>query len=129
MAEMVGLSKSRFHVLMKQGVFPLPVQNESCKRPVFDLKLQQKCLEIRRTGIGENGKPVLFNRKRRKGRQVSKPVGNEHAEIVEALKSLGLAAPAEAVAEALRQLYPGGFSQVDQGEVIRQVFLRLQGRK
>ncbi len=66
MAEMVGLSKSRFYGLIQARVFPKPAIHESCKRPIFDSDLQRKCLEIRQTGIGYNGQPVLFNRKRRK---------------------------------------------------------------
>ena len=73
MSEMIDLSKSRFYFLIQSGIFPEPIRHESCKRPVFDLDLQQKCLDIRRTGIGCNGQPVLFNRKRRKGTKETLP--------------------------------------------------------
>ena len=68
MSEMLNLSKSRFHALIQAGVFPRPIRHESCKRPVFNLELQQKCLEIRQTGIGQHGQPVLFNRMRANGK-------------------------------------------------------------
>ena len=77
MADMLALSKSRFYALIQSGIFPQPVRHESCKRPVFDANLQQKCLEIRQTGIGHNGEPVLFNRKRRKPAQ-PKPRQDQH---------------------------------------------------
>ena len=132
MAEMLDLSKSRFFALVKAGSFPRAVQIESCKRPVYDLESQQKCLDIRRTGVGANGAPVLFNRKRKavspKPRRGREPVSNEHADLIEALKGLGLAANSEAVGRALAELYPTGWTDIDQGEVVRQVFLFLQKR-
>jgi predicted DNA-binding transcriptional regulator AlpA len=132
MAEMLDLSKSRFFALVKAGSFPKAVQIESCKRPVYDSESQQKCLDIRRTGIGANGAPVLFNRKRKavasgsKQRREKGPVSGKHAEIIEALKSLGLTANGEAVEAALAELYPTGYADIDQGEIVRQVFLHLQ---
>ena len=155
MATMLDLSKSRFYALMQAGVFPSPIrqprirpesvpdesatppepaQHESHKRPVFDLELQQRCLEIRTTGIGANGQPVLFNRKRRKlaqpkARRNGQPVSEEHGELVEALKSLGLTATAEEVQAALGELYANGWAEVERGEVIRRLFLHLRGKK
>ena len=96
--------------------------------------MQQKCLEIRQTGIGFNGQPVLFNRKRRKptqpkARQSQQPVTEEQAELIEALKSLGLTVDAEEVQSAIEELYPNGIAGIDQGEVVRRVFLQLMGKK
>jgi hypothetical protein len=140
MAEMIGLSKSRFHTLIRRGVFPKPVQHEGCKRPVFDLELQQKCLEIRATGIGNDGQPVLFNRMRRNGKprkqrqQQQGPIteprpADDHAELIDSLKSLGVATTSEAVAKALAEIYPNGREGIEPGEVIRKVFLHLRAKK
>src|ERR1700685_1998079 len=63
MAELCQLSRSRFYDLMEAKVFPKPVQHTSCKSPMFDRGLQQKCLKIRQTGTGVSGQPVLFTRK------------------------------------------------------------------
>ena len=79
MARMCDLSRSRFYALIVSGVFPQPVRNASCWRPHYDRELQQKCLDIRRTGIGFNGLLVMFNRKasgqpskpRRRAKQVA----------------------------------------------------------
>ncbi len=137
MSEMIDLSKSRFYFLIQSGIFPEPIRHESCKRPVFDLDLQQKCLDIRRTGIGCNGQPVLFNRKRRKGtketlpkpRPAQQPVSEEQAQMIESLRLLGLTANADDVQAALGEVYPNGLAGADQGEVVRKVFLQLRGRK
>ncbi len=134
LCEMLGLSKSRFYAMMKAGVFPKPIRTAACKRSVFDADLQQKCLEIRQTGIGHNGQPVLFNRKRqkstsRKFRQDHPPISKEHAELVEAMKSLGLTVKPEEVQTALQNLYPNGRGGIDDGEVLRQLFLHLRGKR
>ena len=129
MANLCLLSRSRFLALVQSGVFPRPVRNESCKRPVYDLELQQKCLDIRRTGIGLNG-PVLFNRKAKATTKKARPkLASDHADLLDALKSLGLQTTAEAVDAALRELFPSGWSDVDDGQRVRQVFLHLQRKK
>lgn len=133
MAELCRLSRSRFYSLMQSGIFPKPIRNDACKRPVFDHDLQQKCLDIRRTGVGANGQPVVFNRRRKNNGSKQKPKpktgANDHSSLNEALKSLGLQASAETVEEALRELYPDGRDQIDEAEQVRQVFLHLQRKK
>jgi predicted DNA-binding transcriptional regulator AlpA len=133
-AAMCQLSRSRFYDLVHAGVFPKPVHNETVSRPIYVRELIDQCLEIRRTGIGLNQKVVVFNHKRRrsaqaKPRQVRQPVANEHGELVEALRSLGLAATGQDVQSALSDVYPTGTTGIDQGEVIRRLFLHLRGRK
>jgi hypothetical protein len=131
MSEMVGLSKSRFYTLMDEGVFPKPVENAATKRPVFDFDTQKKVLEVRRTGIAADGRPVLFNRKLNKVRKPvhgrnSRPDSTQYGELTDSLKSLGLTTTNEAVASAITELYPNGTNGTDEGEVIRRVFLYLQ---
>jgi hypothetical protein len=142
MAEMTGLSKSRFHALVRAGVFPKPVLHECCKRPVFDLESQQKCLEIRATGIGLSGQPVIFNRMRanrkprtrRTEQQPQQPIteprpADDHSDLLDALKGLGMTATNEAVATALAEIYPNSTEGIEPGEVIRMVFLNLRAKK
>ena len=135
MAEMCLISRSRFYDLIEAGVFPKPVQHPSTKRPMYDRGLQEKCLEIRQACIGMNGLPVLFNRRPKKTAQPRpqrKPEPEkspEHPELLDALKGLGLGATPHAVAEAVAILFPGGLAGLDPGDVIRKVFMHLQGKK
>jgi Prophage CP4-57 regulatory protein (AlpA) len=135
MAEMCQLSRSRFYDLMEAGVFPKPVLHPSSKRPMYDRGLQEKCLEIKETGIGANGAPVLFNRKPKKAgqpkaqRKAAQDKTPDHADLLAALKGLGLTTTAQAVADALTALFPTGQAELDQGDVIRRLFLHLQGKK
>jgi hypothetical protein len=129
MAEMCQLSRSRFYDLIDAGVFPRPALHPASGRPMYDHGLIQTCLEVRRTGVGANGLPVLFNRKpatapaRPKRAPAPAP---DHADLIAALKGLGLAATPQAVGEALAALYPAGTAGLDRGGVVRKVFLRLQ---
>ena len=63
MATMCGLSRQRFHELIGT-VFPYPVYLLSNRRPIYDRKLQEVCLSVRRTGRSINGDPVIFYQRR-----------------------------------------------------------------
>ena len=133
MANLCRLSRSRFHALVRDGVFPKPVPKAQGKRPYYTADLIRQCLEIRQTGIGLNGKIVLFNRPATK-RAARKPAcksaaTTEHVALIEALRSLGLVATVEAVGAAVQALFPGGTAGVAEGEVIRQVFLHLRKKQ
>lgn len=133
MASMCQLSRSRFHTLVREGVFPRPVQPGEGRRPYYTQELIQQCLDVRKTGIGQNGQVVLFNRRSGKRaerkRPAARPATGEHAGLVESLRGLGLTATGETVAAAVQAVFPGGVDGVDQGEVVRKVFLHLQGRR
>jgi len=132
-AEVAGLcllSRSRFAALVKAGVFPPPARRPPCKRPFYPREVALKCVEIRRTGIGLAGQVVLFNRKpASRQKAASPPAPVVPPEVLEAVRSLGLAVTPQAVAGAVAALYPDGLAGLDQGDVIRQVFLHLQGGK
>ena len=60
---MVGLVAHRFYQLIGT-TFPWPVYSVSTWRPLYDEKLQELCLEVRRRNCGIDGKPVLFYSRR-----------------------------------------------------------------
>jgi hypothetical protein len=128
MARMVGLSRQRFHQLVQAGVFPQPHRQDG--RPFYDEAAQQQCLEVRRRNCGVNGQIVLFYARRQptpaRPKKVS-PALAPHADLLDGLRSLGLASVTAAdVGEAVKTLFPQGTAGVDEGEIIRAVFLRLQ---
>jgi hypothetical protein len=133
MADLCQLSRSRFYDLMEAGVFPRPFRHPTSKRPMFDRRLQEMCLAIRESGIDMQGQPILFNRKPRKApkpqRKKTQEKRPDHGEMLDALKELGLVTTPQAVEEALAALFPTGMAGLDQGDVIRRVFLHLQGKR
>jgi hypothetical protein len=98
--------------MMEAGIFPKPVRHPSSKRPLFDRTLIERCLEIRQTGIGLNGQPVLFNRKAKRTApsKLHRKVDHQPDDtgLLDALKGLGLNTTPQAVAGALAKLYPTG---------------------
>ena len=134
MARMVGLSRARFYQLIG-AAFPHPLYDVATCRPVYPEELQQVCLEVRRRNCGIDGKPILFYA-RRPGTMVSVPKARRkptpaqkspYAEIVEGVRALGLTSVTAAqVEEAVGALYKLGTEGVDQGDVIRTVFLHLK---
>lgn len=138
MAELCEISRSRWYELVEAGVFPAPVVLLPIKRPIYDRGLIEKCLQIKQTGIGLGGTPVVFNRKlkkvwptkhRPKPPAKEPPTNPDIEPILEAVKALGLTTTAQAVTAAVAALYPTGIAGQDQGDVIRKTFLYLQGKQ
>jgi hypothetical protein len=110
LAERLGLSRARFYQLQRTGVFPRPVHSGQTKRPFYPLDLQQKCIEIRKKGIGLNSRPVLFNRPRRNSRP-QEHSDSKHRELARTLRHMGLNVTADTVKSAIDMLYPRGFTK------------------
>lgn len=145
MARMVGLSRARFYQLMQQGIFPSPKKDEVTKRPFYDYEQQQKCLLIRKTNCGENGKAILFYSKKldqlpvpklpskRKRRtdgdgEASKPASDPLIDSLRAgLSQLGLAdVTTESVRRALQESHPDGWASKAESGLLMTVFRWLK---
>lgn len=133
MAELVELSRARFYELIGTA-FPHPVYDVLTRRPFYVHELRDSCLEVRRTGMGIDGRPVLFNRKRTATtnktpgpvKQQTVPKNVPPPEVMDGLKALGLGSTQpDQVRAAMDQLFPSGTGPLEQGEVIRQVFVYL----
>ena len=134
-ARMVGLSSARFYQLKTAGVFPQPKYNSSTGRPYYTEEQQRLCLEVRRGNRGINGMPVFFYARRNDG---TPPVGKKRTprsktkeiknpDVLASVRGLGLTAATGAqVDAAVKELFPHGTPDNDQGEVIRAVFLHLK---
>ncbi len=135
MARMVGLSRARFYQLVGT-TFPWPLYDVASRRPFYNEQLQGVCLDVRRRNCGIDGRPVLFYSRRPLGAPLPKrkpkntaAASDKHADLVDGLKGLGLAAVTAAqVAEAVKACYPTGIPADANGEVLRAVFLHLRRR-
>jgi hypothetical protein len=134
MARQCGLSRSRFYQLVGTA-FPFPVYDIASRRPGYTEELQQVCLDVRRHNCGIDGIPVMFYCQRgadaltpKKPRKV-KAAGHDgkNADLLDGLRALGLTtATAAQVGAAMKQLYPSGVNGIDEGEVLRSVFLHIK---
>ena len=127
-AKKLGLSRARFYQLQKTGVFPAPVYCLYTKRPFYPMDLQEKCLEIRKTGIGHNGRPIIFYSKR--DGAATKPNScseQKSRELSDALGRVGLKTSPAKAGKAFMALYPDNWKKLEiDGEVIAEVFRYFQ---
>lgn len=97
-AALAHMHPAHFRRLVRQGVFPKP-KKTATGRPYFDHGLLVRIAEILKTGIGENGREVMFYRKsasvpesrRSQARSRKKPEPDNYiSSLAEALKQLGI---------------------------------------
>jgi hypothetical protein len=130
MARMTGLSRARFYQLVNEGIFPSPIYDVATRRPFFNGEMQAICMDVRKRNCGVNGKPILFY-SARQSQPVKKPKAepkqkNQYADLLASLRSLGLEITAAQVEPVVKELFPSGIQNLDSGEVIRSVFLRMK---
>jgi len=128
LAKKLGLSRARFYQLQKTGVFPEPVYCLYTRRPFFPMDLQEICLEIRKTGIGHNGRPVIFYSKRESSSPKSKNCCDQkYKELSETLGQMGLKVSSAKVRKAVTTIYANDWQKLDiDGKVIAEVFRYFQ---
>jgi hypothetical protein len=131
MARSVKLSRQRFTQLIGSA-FPHPIYNIATRRPYYTEELQRVCIEVRRRHFGVNGKPVLFYAKGHRTTKPARPPKSspiatpQYPEILAAVHALGLAATSDQVTAAVHAVFPAGVDGIDQGRLIRSVFVHLK---
>ena len=144
MARMCRLSRARFYQLTSEGIFPTPSRNEQTGRPFFDREQQERCLLVRRTNRGANGKAVMFYGCRLEAAQPrprAKRLPNSRSpkkqarptpvvtELHHGLAQLGMTNLTDVdIRQALTKAYPDGHQGVESAELLRAVFGAIQRR-
>jgi len=151
MARTVGLSRSRFHQLIRSGFFELPSRHPVSGRPYYDPEQQRRCTEARRSCLGINGQIVIFyDRPVRSnpgnGKAASDSAGSHRVnqrggkkqasddpiiiELKHGLAQLGMKdADDEAIKQALDDAFPGGHHNVGPSQLLMVVFRSLRGER
>lgn len=125
MAEMVGLSRSRFYDLIDEGIFPPPLHDEATGRPFYSRRLQQKCLDVRQHNVGINGKPVMFYAKRTTAPRSSRTAtNNSDADPANGQKLAKLNRVLKRMNSAMTQLAQHGKANVD-GKALRELYRKI----
>ena len=136
--DILGLSRQHFYNLQRKGIFPQAVYDIRTKRPFFPISLQKICIEIRNSNIGYDGLPVLFYSPRKQPanksprssarKRTDGTVNQEHVELVEGLKAMGLVnVGTKDVEAALKVVCPEGVNQTDQGVILRGLYRYMKG--
>jgi hypothetical protein len=127
MAEKLSLSRERFYQLQKAGIFPPPVYSIVNKRPFYTCQQQDNCLEIKKTGIGFNGKPVIFNNPRKQIISSHDNNNGVYENLMTILKRMGLKITKKMLTNAMSRFYPGGLKENDiNGTKIKELFNYLK---
>lgn len=117
----------------------MPLYLVKSKRPFYDARLRDECLEIRRSGLAANGEPVFFYPKRvgvpvsrssssARKKKLTKQAANPIVErLIALLRGLGIDNPTpKAVADALSDCYPDGIGDRGEGELVAEVFRHMR---
>ncbi|MCE9525561.1 MAG: hypothetical protein K8R36_05855 [Planctomycetales bacterium] len=134
MARTCSLSRTHFWSLVRRGIMPSPVYCLRTRRPLYTRELQQSALAVRQTGMGVDGRYVLFYGARKAKTTVPAPKPSKptkpterYGELIEGLRALGMATVTEAqVAQAVASLYPHGIQGEEEGSLIRALWMYLR---
>lgn len=147
MARMCGLSRSRFYMLIREGIMPQPSRCPDTQRPFYSREQQEQCLLVRKTNCGINGRPTLFYAQRSPAPVVtrvsaprrpatarrSQPTAVADPVILElqhGLEQLGLTEVGEPKIRAvLVEAHPDGYAEVPIPQLLMTVFRRLRERQ
>ena len=129
MARLTGLSRARFCSLVKEGVFPQPVYSLRNRRPFYTRELQQICLQVKQENVDCLGRPFIFYAKNggtpKAQASKTRSSSNNHADLIQGLKQLGLDATSSQVEEAI-VAFPDRLEGVNDGERLRTIFRYLK---
>jgi len=131
MAKNIGLSRQRLNQLIRQGKMPKPDKDVNSNRPFFTHEKQKVCLEIRKTGCGLDGAPILFYAPRRAKKSTLEAPKKDRPKVhpfATHLTSLGLSPTSQELDQTLDQLYPEGYEDQPVGEVVLRLFTELNKR-
>lgn len=119
MAKKVKLSRPRFYQLIKEGVFPGPNYCAATKRPFYTPDMQQKCLDVRETGIGHNGEYVIFYAQRKK----KDTSDQKYQWLINGLKNMGCSVSYNHIKDNISSVYPEGIPiKKDHGIILRDFY-------
>ena len=129
LCSLMGISRSRYYQILSEGLIHPPVYTDS-KRPYFTREIAIKNLEVKKNNIGVNKKICVFYNSRdspiSSHENISpkkKKTINKYTDLIEGLNCLGIDdIKSSQVEEAVKKCFPKGTDNVEEGEVLRQVF-------
>lgn len=133
MAKLLYLSRSRLYQLIDQGVLLKPVHLINNKRPVYTREMAMRNIEVKNNNIGINGEIVMFystrtmpNKPKRtikKSADQNAVAPNKHADLIDALESLGLEnVTAAKIDYAIYECFPDGTKKISEDDILTTVF-------
>jgi len=135
MCSLMGISRSRYYQILEEGLIHPPIYSDS-KRPYFTREMALRNLEVKKNNIGVNGRICIFynsNRssissaKNKTAKKGNKKKTTNNSDLIEGLSCLGLVdIKSSQVEDALKKLFPNGTDNIEEGEILRQVFCLIK---
>ena len=140
MARLLELSRSRVYQLIDQGVFIAPIYSEGSSKPFYTAEMAKVNLEVKRTHIGVNGRPVMFYASRNNNTSSNSDTttqannGCENSQLIHFLKAGLSSLEQKTVSDiqlklAIDNCFPAGTENIEQGEILKAVFRYLKHQK
>jgi hypothetical protein len=143
--EILGLSRARVYELIERGALPQPIFCVRSKRPMFSAEMQMQALQVRQSGIGIDGRPIIFYRRRATPTPPSSSSGTprnprrrasaaaparRHVDLIAGLQGLGITQADEAsVTAALSELFPNGTEGQQESDILRTIFRHFRRKQ
>lgn len=133
MAAKLGLSRARFYQLQNQGIFPPPAYLVTTKRPFYPGHMEQQCIEIRKTGIGLNGQPVIFyaHKKTSNHHRTIDPNLKQFCEkLSECLRNMRVSVSIKNIAAEFSKIFPEGLNDYTiDNNILKKAFIYFTSQK
>ncbi len=137
LCSMMGISRSRYYQILSEGLILPPIHSPDSKRPYFTREIALRNLEVKKNNIGVNGKICIFYNSNSSSissaknnspkKENKKKPTNKNTDLIEGLASLGIDNINNSqVEEALKKCFPDGVENVEEGEILRQVFCLIK---
>lgn len=143
--EVLCMSRARVYELIERGALPPPVYDLRTRRPMFTRELQEQAKQVRDSGVGIDGQPIIFYRRRatvasganatatprNSRRRASLPVTTSaHTDLVSGLHGLGISqADSVSVSAALAEVFPNGTQNEQESDILRGLFRHFRRRQ
>ena len=132
LCSLMSISRSRYYQILSEGLILPPVYSDS-KRPYFTRELALRNLEVKKNNVGVNGKicifynvrdyPISSPKNNSPKKENKKKTADKYTDIIEGLSCLGLNdIKVSQIEVALKKCFPNGTENIEDGEVLRQVF-------
>ena len=138
LCSLMNISRSRYYQILSEGLIVPPIYSDS-KRPYFTREMALRNLAVKKNNVGVNGKICIFYncnsthisspKNNYKKKEHKKKTTDNHTDIIEGLSCLGIDGVSNSqVDEALKKCFPNGTGNVEDGEILRQVYCLINAQ-
>ena len=132
---LMNISRARYYQILSEGLLHPPIYSDS-NRPYFTRELALMNIAVKKNNIGVNGKicifyncvsPISSPKNNIKKKEQKNKTTDKHTDLIEGLSCLGLDDISNSqVDAALKKCFQNGTGNIEDGEILRQVFCQIK---